>query len=300
MSLSEHEFGGVATDLKLKVVEGYLKAFTTALRPHFKQLWYIDGFAGTGERTERHDAHDGTLFVPASPERVERHRGSAKIAIEISPAFDKLVFIEKDASHCAALEQLKQSYQDRSIEILNGIADEQIKALIAGRKWDSTRAVMFLDPYGMSVSWSTLETISSTRAIDVWYLVSLSGIFRQAARNWSAIDAGKRAAITNMLGSNAWEKEWYERRESSDLFGDVDEHYARTADVDKIESFVNRRLKDIFPKVLEPLRLYNQQGVPMFALFFAISNPDPKAIGLAEKIARQRLMVGRSSHRRPR
>ena len=44
----DHEFGAQHTELKLSIVESYLKAFVTALTPHFKELWYIDAFAGTG------------------------------------------------------------------------------------------------------------------------------------------------------------------------------------------------------------------------------------------------------------
>ncbi|MGD9544614.1 MAG: three-Cys-motif partner protein TcmP [Methylocystis sp.] len=299
MSIAEHEFGGVSTDLKLAVVEGYLRAFTTALRPYFRELWYIDAFAGTGERTERLDAHDGTLFDPATPERIERHRGSATIAIDIEPPFDRIVFIERNPKHCAALELLRDMHPRRDIQVRKGVAEKELATLLGRRNWESTRAVMFLDPYGMSVPWEILEAISSTRAIDVWYLVSLSGLFRQATLDWTAMDAGKRAAITRMLGTSEWESKWYERSDTTDLFGTVDEQHQRTADVDKIESFVRKRLETIFPKVLSPLRLHTKQGAPMFALFFAIANPDPKAIGLATKIAGHMLKVGRSSHTRP-
>jgi three-Cys-motif partner protein len=102
-----------------------------------------------------------------------------------------------------------------------------------------------------------------------------------------------------MLGTSDWEREWYERSDATDLFGTVDEQYQRIANVNKIETFVRKRLETIFPKVLSPLRLHNKQGAPMFALFFAIANPDPRAIGLATKIAGHMLKVGRSSHTRP-
>jgi hypothetical protein len=72
MKSTDHEFGGVSTDLKLSVVDDYLRAFTTALRGKFKDLWYIDAFAGTGERTVRHSAQDAGLFDPATEERIER------------------------------------------------------------------------------------------------------------------------------------------------------------------------------------------------------------------------------------
>ena len=91
-NLGDHQFGGVSTDLKLSIVEGYLKAFTTALRPRFRELVYIDAFAGTGERTVAHAAVEANLWDDYTPARIERLRGSAKIAIDIVPPFDQLLF----------------------------------------------------------------------------------------------------------------------------------------------------------------------------------------------------------------
>jgi three-Cys-motif partner protein len=301
VSISDHRFGSQATDLKLSIVEGYLNAFTTALRHKFDELWYIDAFAGTGERTEHFDAQDGNLFDSATPERIERHRGSARIAIDVSPAFDRLIFIEKDPKHCAALEALRFSHPDRRIEIKNGTADDEIRSFLAGKSWSRTRAVMFLDPYGMSVSWETLEQIRKTEAIDVWYLVSLSGMFRQAARDGNALDFSKRAALNRMFGNSDWETQWYNRPEpAADLLGHIDEQYQRKADIDAIEESFGKRLKELFPKVLAPLQLKNTKGVRVFSLFFAISNPKPEAIGLATRIANHMLKTGSSSHVRPR
>ena len=300
MSISEHEFGGKSTDLKLAVVEGYLKAFATALSKIFQNIWYIDAFAGTGERTEFFNAQEGNLFDPATPERVERHRGSAKIAIDVKPNFKKLIFIEKDPKHCAALRLLRDEHPNRDIEIKNGTADNEIRALLTNRSWTSTRAVIFLDSYGMQVSWETLEQIQKTHAVDVWYLVSLSGLFRQAALNAKSLDKSKREAITRMVGTDRWEAEWYQKTSNKDLFGDIDENNLRTVDAKAIEDFFGRRLAELFPKVLKPLPLKNSRGVQIFSLFFAISNPDPKAIGLATKIANHMLKAGSSSQVLPR
>lgn len=296
MSIAEHEFGSGSTDIKLSVVEGYLRAFNQALRPIFRDLWYIDAFAGTGERTERVEASEASLFDAGSPERVERRRGSAKIAIDIQPTFDRITFIEKNPKHCAALEALRAEHPGRRIEVRNGVADTEIRSLIAGQSWASRRAVILLDPYGMSVSWETLVEIQKTKAVDVWYLVSLSGLFRQAARDGRALDKSKRAAITRMFGTDEWEAAWYTKTTKTDLFGEVDELHQRTADVSAIEAYATKRLSELFPKVLKPLRLENARGVPIFSLFFAVSNPDGKAIGLAQKIAGHMLKVGSSSH----
>jgi hypothetical protein len=103
MSQSNHEFGGISTDLKLSLVGEYLHQFTTALRPQFENLWYIDAFAGTGERTVIIPGRAADMLGPEVDARVERRAGSAKIAIDVSPAFDRLVFMDKRPKHIAAL-----------------------------------------------------------------------------------------------------------------------------------------------------------------------------------------------------
>jgi three-Cys-motif partner protein len=301
MAASDHEFGGVSTDLKLSLVEGYLRAFTTALTGKFSDLWYIDAFAGTGERTVRLPGRDGDLLETPVEERLERRLGSARIAIQVMPPFNRLIFMDKNPRHCIALHELRASHPGRRIDIVEGDANENIISGIRRRNnWKGTRAVMFLDPYGMSVEWKTLEAIRSTEAIDVWYLVSLAGLSRQAPLRADAMDENKRAALTRMLGTDDWETAWYQRMQREDLFGEVEDGRVRIADVEAIETYVGERLRTLFPKVLPPLRLRNDQGVRQFALFFAISNPEPKAIGLASKIANHILKSGRSSQVRPR
>jgi len=256
--MSDHEFGNVSTDLKLSVVEAYLRAFTTALRSRFDELCYIDAFAGTGTRTIRHEARPGNLIDPPSEPRIERRRGSARIALDIVPHFDKLIFIDEKQSHCEALLSLANEYPGRHIEVVQGDANEALRARIDSAKWSGTRAVIFLDPYGMAVDWSTLELIRRTEAIDIWYLVSLAGLFRQAALDPAQLTETKRAAITRMLGTGEWEAAWYSREPRTDLLGTIDEAYQRTANVAVIEQFVERRLKLLFPKVLPPVRLRNE------------------------------------------
>ena len=181
--VTDHEFGSLSTDLKLSLVEDYLKAFTQALHAKFPELWYIDAFAGTGERTVRIAGANATDLAPAVEERIERRRGSARIALDVTPRFSRYIFMDKMKRHCTALRELANEYPGRSIDIVRGDANEAIKAELASQRWVGKRAVMFLDPYGMDVAWSTLEAIRKTEAIDVWYLVSLAGMFRQATHD---------------------------------------------------------------------------------------------------------------------
>lgn len=302
---ADHAFGSQSTDLKLEVIERYLAFFTTALRGKFPRLWYIDAFAGTGNRTVEHKAVAADMLRGAQDQRIEQRRGSATIALETEPHFDRLIFIEKKKKHWQALKDLAAKHPARRIDVFRGDANAELLELIEGQRWAGTRAVLFLDPYGMHVDWTTLEAIRRTEAIDVWYLVSLEGLFRQAARDHAKLTDYKRAKVTAMVGCDDWEAEWYPTGPVDDLFslmtgeGLPQGGARRTATIGEMEAFFKRRLESLFPKVCKPLRLKNKGGVETFSLFFAASNPDPAAYGLATKIAAYILNSGISSQVRP-
>jgi three-Cys-motif partner protein len=291
---ASHEFGGQHTELKLSVVEEYLKAYTKALRAKFENLWYFDAFAGTGTRTVRTVSKDGGLFEERIAERIEIRRGSAQIALEVQPSFDRLVFIETKPSYCAELRRLSSRYPDRDIAIIEGDANRAIQAQLKWSSWQTTRAVMFLDPYGMEVEWATLKAAAATQAIDVWFLFPLAGLYRQATRRLTNIDNHKRSALTRMFGSDRWEEELYPKPSQNDMFGSAVER-ERLEDVVGLERYVKTRLETIFPKVLKPLALPIDSKPQRFSLFLCISNPEPKAIGLATRIGNHILKAGISS-----
>src|SRR5258708_7381180 len=205
----DHEFGGQHTEIKLSIIEGYLKAFATALRPDFEYLWYVDAFAGTGSRTVRTERDDGDLVEAPVAESVEHRRGSAQIALEVKPNFDFLLFIESNRNHAAALRELAARHLQRRVVVAEDDANSALKWMVSANSWHDKRAIVFLDPYGMEVEWSTLQALASTQAIDVWFLFPLAGLYRQATRRLIDIDRTKRAALTRMFGSDTWEEDLY-------------------------------------------------------------------------------------------
>lgn len=281
--IADHEFGGQHTELKLSIIEGYLNAFTTALRPHFKNLWYIDAFAGSGTRTVRTERQGATLVEKPVEEVVERRRGSAQIALDVKPEFDFIVFIEKNRNYVAALEDLRAKNLRRKIVVAEEDANSALRSLVANNSWNDKRAVVFLDPYGMEVEWTTLQALAGTQAIDVWFLFPLAGLFRQATRKLTDIDEHKRAALTRMFGSESWEQELYPEAGNPDMFGMLPER-RRDLNPAGLERYVKSRLNEIFGAVLKPLALPIDRGPQMFSLFLCISNPAPDAIGLATRI----------------
>jgi three-Cys-motif partner protein len=300
LSVSDHEFGGQHTDIKLAIVEQYLQRYSAALHTWCDKVWYIDAFAGTGHRTERVAAQAGDLVSEPVPEQVVQRRGSAKIALDIEPAFDRLVFMDVKPRHVAALMELREQYPGREIDILQGNANELIQKDIRWHGWRSTRAVMFLDPYGMEVEWETLQMIAGTKAIDVWYLFPLAGLYRQAARNFSKIDDSKERAITRMLGTEEWKEKLYaEVQPAPDLLGllDMPAVRQRAANVAALEQYVAKRLRTIFPEVLEPYALPPVERPQRYSLFCAISNPSPKATSLARSFGNSITKSLTASHR---
>lgn len=272
-------FGGAWTLIKLEALEKYLAAFNTALsKQNFTRL-YIDAFAGTGRCEIMLDG--GKMSID----------GSARRALLTNPSFHLFCFIELRPKNLNSLNTLRAEYPEKDIELIQSDANAALKALCARFQWRRERAVIFLDPFGMHVEWSTLEAIAKTGAIDVWYLFPYAGLYRQAAKNADALDADNEASLTRLLGTDEWRHAFYGQKRQTDLFGG-DDGDERKADHAQMLNFVSSRLKGLFPAVTDPKVLYQRGdsrspcGAPLFALYFASSNPKPAANGLAIKIAK--------------
>lgn len=293
-NLVEHAFGGPWTELKLDVVRKYLSFYTGALKNQPFKKWYIDGFAGSGSRTVRRPGQSALpLFgLDAEEDATEEIAGSAKLALTTQIPFDHHIFIEQDQERYAALAQLAED-SDRSTRVTQAEANAEIRAICATTpwmRWPGIRAVLFLDPYGLTVEWATLEAIARTAAIDVWYLFPISGVCRQAARDLAAVDLHKSAALTRVLGTEEWKTVFY--RDYIQPKFDFDEVPLRAADARQMEAWVKGRLGNLFAECSDPLPLPIDVGPQKFSLFFAVSNP--AAAALAMRAANHILKVGRS------
>ena len=162
-----HLFGGPWTQRKLGVVREYLRLYATALKNQSFERIYIDAFAGTGDRTDkRHDS----LPLLDLPEFDAVAKGSARLALEVEPAFHHYILIERATRRASELEALKAEFPNLKIEIVNADGNEAIAAVCSATNWRRTRGVVFLDPYGLQVTWATLVAIAATKALDVWVL----------------------------------------------------------------------------------------------------------------------------------
>lgn len=283
MKKPKQSFGGEWTNEKLKRLQKYLKAYAIAMKDKGYQIVYIDAFAGTGYRTSPKEDKKGDFLFPEMDDFID---GSARIALQLTPGFDKYIFIERDAEKFEELRKLKDEFPHLADKILpkNEDANSYIKGLCDGPPWRKHRAVLFLDPFGMQVNWDTIEAIAKTEAIDVWYLFPLMAVSRMLKKTGN-IPISWRTRIDAILGAADWYNLSYEKSQTQGLFGE-EEMTVKTGDFDSIINYVANRLKTVFPGVAEnPLPLYNSRNNPLFLLCFAVSNPSPKAVKLALKIA---------------
>jgi three-Cys-motif partner protein len=288
-----HQFGGAWTQEKLDILERYLVAYSTVMKRQYSfTTHYVDAFAGTGSRQspastrthagatlfeDENDAQDADLY----------QRGSAQVALEIEQPFDRYVFVDTNPEFTAELENLRVRYPQRSIRV----ATEEANHFLV--RWSQElaprdRAVVFLDPYGMSVNWSTIEALAATRKIDLWILFPIGVAVNRLLTRKQPPPKSWADALTRFFGDPEWEGRFYRPNMQPSLFGD-DAALSKEADFEAIGDYFIERLMTIFAGVSSEYKtLRNSRNSPLYLLCFAASNPAgaPIAIRIANHLLR--------------
>jgi three-Cys-motif partner protein len=268
-------------------VKQYLDLYANALKKQAFERIYVDAFAGSGDRASKRLA---SLPQFDLPEFDTMAKGSARLALEVEPPFDKYFLVERVTKRASELSELKSAYANRNIEVVNADANQAIKEICASTDWHlarGTRGVVFLDPYGLQVSWDTLIAISRTKALDVWILFpSGMGLNRLLTKNGD-IQKEWQDTLDRSLGTDRWRAAFYKSEEEADLFEGTRRRTIKDADAAKLEHFYLDRLREIFPVVMDSyIRLTNSKDQTMYLLCFASANPSSKVRALALKLAR--------------
>lgn len=288
-----HSFGGKWTQEKLEKVGFYLQSYATALKNQNFRLTYVDAFAGTGYvgLKEKNENQLSSMEFEETEVR-EFVSGSAKNALEVNPPFDEYIFIEKNEKRFAELENLKNDFPNLANKIFPIGADANDYLLnFCRRDWRYNRAIVFLDPYGMQVKWETIEAIAKTQAIDLWILFPLGVAVNRLLKKDGNITESVKQRLDEMFGTEDWFVEFFKHKEIRTLF-EIQTGFEKTANLDSIAEYFNHRLETTFAGVAKvPLKLYNSKNNPLYLLCFAVGNPNPKAKGLALKLANHILQM---------
>ena len=83
------------------------------------------------------------------------------------------------------MEQLKviKASSTQDIVIHQGNANAILPDIVREIDWTNKRGLVFFDPFGMQLDWSTLEIVFNAGLIDVWILFPVHGIRRQLANS---------------------------------------------------------------------------------------------------------------------
>lgn len=289
-------FGDEYTKQKLATVEGYLKPYATALNGKF-QLLYVDACAGSGasipksatksEADDAQQALDGFGRVVVDTDQIVI--GSALRALSVNPPFHRYLFNDLDSKNVESLKNaidgefghLKDRIDTTSLD-----ANEMLRNMVVSYDWRETRAVVFLDPFGLQIKFDTLQALARTRAIDLWYLVPVFAMYRQVSGD-GEINPDGGPKVDAALGTTEWRKSAVEvEAEPTDLFGAARFKTKRAMDIEAFERFAKDRLASAFGgRVLDKTLPLGKNGVHYFSLMFAWANPSAKAEQLAKKFA---------------
>jgi len=269
---------------KLHALGAYLSFYTTALKNQghwVKSLTFVDAFAGTGQarlrKTSRAAGMD-SLLATVEPEPIdagaeEYIRGSPLVALDIRNRFDKYIFIEQNAERAAELNLLQKAYPDCLIEVRAGNANDEIGSLLTGELGRPGHlAVVFLDPFGMQISWETIEGLAATRRIEVIVNFALGMAIQRVLPRSAVLRPGWRETLDRCFGSSAWFEEVF--HEQTDLLGSLTK---KRPDAGKrLLEWYRVRLKLAFGHVSPAKLIKNSRGGHLYYLIWA----GPNRLGL--------------------
>lgn len=291
--MAESLVGPWAKD-KLDRLRKYLNAYTTIMR---KQEWcsgfaYVDAFAGPGRHELRRKSKalnfqnlliDVAAFSHQDKDQTEFIAGSPRVALEIKFPFSVYVFIEKDPMRVAGLEEIQREYAEtRNIVIRQSDCNRYLLEKLARNpkiEWAKWRAVVFLDPFGMQVPWSTLEALGRTRAIEVFLNFPVGMAIQRMLRRSGQFTTKQREKLDQYFGSPEWFDVLY--RAEPDLFGGVS-----AAKVEQsghaLVNWYRERLQQVFGHTSKAALIRNTKGGHLYYLLLA--TPKPRGAKIANDI----------------
>jgi len=299
MSNSQIPFGSAeSTGKKLDIIREYLKMYqkTVGNQSYFK-THYVDAFAGTGEikpSSNNPRLFEGLFTTNSNPDAIydkgladEIIKGSTEIALETHPPFQSYKFIEINKTKISDLKNRFQQHPLHSrINFSHGDANEKVKEFCQsmGR---NDRAVVFLDPFGSQVEWTTVEAIAATEKIDLWYLFpSGVGVFRQISKDGN-VDPTHVPSITRLYGTEEWRSAFIKRKPAPNLFDLHATENEKTVDPTVAADFMLDRMRTIFKGGVGDFKVaLGKHSYPSFHLLFAWGNPSKTATTLAKKLSR--------------
>ncbi len=278
------DWGGPWTEKKLQAFSKYVWSYLTIMKknPFWKTI-YFDGFAGSGTK-EKDVQSELYKQLKIIEQEEETYKGAAERVLTLKDdlAFDFYYFIDKDEKSLNKLKAKLKDIKGKKMEFRSGDMNNHIKALAKALRTKDYTALIFLDPFGMQIEWTSIEELKDTRS-DVWILVPTGVIVNRLLDRAGKLELSNKLESFFGLPIEEIKSFFYKLEKKQTLFGEEETITKVSKPIEKIAKLYASRMKTIWKYVTEePLRLDNRNGVPIFHFVFA-SN-DQTALKIAKQI----------------
>jgi len=261
-------FGGDWTEQKIEMIVGYAKAYLTIMNkyPQFKLL-YFDGFAGSGD-ISREGNKD-----------LEGIKGAAVRILELAhpKTFDVYYFVEKNDSNKDELERtVQKKFPDKKDRcyVVNEDCNVKLRDMAFFLKENKNyRVLAFIDPYGMSLKWSSIEALRGLE-IDFWILVPTGIGVNRLLKNDGNISDAWLNKLESFLGLSKEEiiKHFYKKQDVNTLFGEETTIEKEKGAVNRVGQLYKEKLKTVFKFVSDSFVMKNSTNSIMYHFMMATNN----------------------------
>jgi three-Cys-motif partner protein len=282
--MSKNQFGGSWTELKIAILETYVKQYLTVFKNQPDQkLLYFDGFAGSGDIEIENADEQEKQTIEGAAVRI--------LKIDKPRAFNIYYFVEKKKKLASSLEEkIRLKFPDKRFYVQAQDCNQKLKDLakfLRSSQGKGFKVLGFIDPKGMQLEWSSLEILRGL-PIDLWILNPTSGTNRVLVRS-GEMDESWLKRLEHFLGMKREEilNHFYSKR--ANLFGELD--FIKENDpINKLhELYANRIAGNIFKYVSNPKILKNSNGSPLFHFF--MSTNSEIALRIANSVVNPKLGI---------
>jgi three-Cys-motif partner protein len=282
------KWGGIWTEKKLNAFAKYVSAYLTIMKNH--QNWktiYFDSFAGSGDRKGKCDSPlYNQLMLSKEDERLYKGAAERVLTLPNNLSFDYHYFIDVKEGSLKKLEVKLSELQKTKcspFQYRSGDCNQWLLELsrAMNEKKNCYASLVFLDPFGMQISWESIESLKDTRT-DIWILIPTGVIVNRLLDKSCELKHSQKLQSFFGLEKEEIIEYFYQKKIYNTLFGEKEIVRKVSSPIEKIADLYVQRLKTIWKFVTEkPLRLENSKGVPIYHLVFASNNKS------ALKIAKQ-------------
>jgi three-Cys-motif partner protein len=246
---------GYWSEIKLQIVREYAQAYSQILTSNRIHHAYIDAFAGAG--------------MHLSKSKGELIKGSPLNALLVQPPFKEFHLIDLDGEKAEQLRNLTAG--QNNTHIYEGNCNEVLLQMVFPKVQyaDYKRGLCLLDPYGLHLDWSVIETAGQMQSIEIFLNFPVADMNRNVLwRDSAGVDPQQAERMTAFWGDETWKEAAYDS--SGNLF-DWEEKQPNEA----IAKAFRERLKKVarFQHVPEPIPMRNTKGAIVYYLFFASPKP---------------------------